>query len=177
MTCAELLRAEPHRLALLEAWLGWRGNDSVPIISAVKAEDLGTAIGYVSVLEMPSPDTATFRLVGEWYDKVAGWKLLGENFINMVAEAHRPVRSERLWNMVSTPCGMLSKANAVRPSGGEIAIQSLSLPVRPASQQEPMRLYTAVDVVLASSMAGFDSIEESSAHFGIEYVDIGFGVP
>ena len=107
-TCAEMLRASPHRLALLEAWLGWRGDELVPYVGDVKAEDLGTAIGYVSVLEMQSPDRAIFRLVGEWYDRVTEQELLGENFIDMVAEEHRQPRSKRVWNIVSVPCGILS---------------------------------------------------------------------
>ena len=176
-TCAEMLQDQSHRLALLEAWLGWRGDDLIPTNDAVIAEDLGTAIGYISVLEMPPPDRAIFRLVGEWYERVADWNLLGGNFIDMVAEEHRSTRSERCWNMATIPCGMLASADGDRPSGRKVEMRALWLPVSPTSPQEPMRLYFAEDVDLETSMVGYDSINVFPAAWEIDYVGIGYGVP
>ena len=175
--CAELLLDSPHRHTLLNAWLGWRGDDLVPTTDTVRAEDLGTTIGYVSVIEVPSPDRAIFRLVGEWYHRVTDRKLLGENFIDMVADEHRPARGKRVWNIVSVPCGILASVDAKRPSGRKVEIRGLMLPVRPTLPQEPMRAYLAVDVVMRTSMAGYDSIKYLEVPWKFDYVDIGFGVP
>jgi hypothetical protein len=175
--CAELLLDSPHRHTLLNAWLGWRGDDLVPTTDAVKAEDLGTTIGYVSVIEVPSPNQAIFRLVGEWYNTITDQELLGENFIDMVADEHRPARGKRVWNIVSVPCGILANVDVNRPSGQKIEIRGLMLPVRPASLEEQMRAYLAVDVVLDRSVAGYDSVKYLEVPWKSDYIDIGFGVP
>ncbi len=176
-TCAEMLQDSPHRLALLNAWLGWRGDDPVPTTDTVRAEDLGATIGYVSVIEVLSPDQAIFRLVGEWYDRVTDQKLVGENFIDMVAEEHRPARGKRVWNIVSVPCGIFANVDVKRPSGRKVEIRGLMLPVRPTLPEEQMRAYLAVDVVLGTSVAGYDSIGYLEVPWKSDYIDIGFGGP
>ena len=176
-TCAELLRDSPNSLALLDAWLGWRGEDLVPSVAAVKAEDLGAALGFVSVLEVPSPDRAIFRLVGAWYDKVTAQDLVGKNFIDMVAEEHRSTRSERMWNLVSVPCGAVTLTNLVQPSGWEVPIRSFSLPVGPNSPEKPMRLYNAVDILGETSTRFDDFLSLIDLSSELDWVDIGYGIP
>ena len=126
---------------------------------------------------MQSPDRAIFRLVGEWYDRVAERKLLGENFMNMVADEHKSFRSEILWNAASIPCGLLANGDADRPSGRKIKMRGLTLPVRPNSPQEPMRLYIAADIDSVSTFEGYDSVKIFPMTRDIDYVDIGYGVP
>ena len=176
-TCAELLQDSPHNLALLDAWVGWRGEDLVPSVAAVKAEELGTALGFVSVFEVPSPDRAIFRLVGAWYDKVTEQNLIGKNFIDMVAEEHRATCSERMWNLVSVPCGAVNLTNLVQLSGWEVPIRSLSLPVGPNSPEKPMRLYNAVDILGEASPQFDDFLSQFKLSSELDWVDIGYGIP
>ena len=176
-TCAELLRDSPHCLALLDAWLGWRGEDLVPSVAAVKAEDLGTALGFVSVFEVPSPDRAIFRLAGAWYDEVTARDLVGKNTIDMVAEEHRATRSELIWNLVSVPCGAVTHTNLVQLSGWEVPIRSLSLPVGPKSPDEPMMFYAAVDILDETSARFDDFLSLFKLPSELDWVDIGYGIP
>jgi len=174
-SCAELLRDSPHRLALLNAWLGWRGDDLVPAVVAIKAEDLGSALGYVSVLEVQSPDRAIFRLAGAWYDEVADRDLVGENYNDLIVEERRSTSRERIWNKASVPCGAVALSKLVRPSGQEVLVRGLMLPVNPSTPQEPMKIYAAVDVLAKASQGAGDNISEYAAAYEFDYVDIGHG--
>ena len=51
------------------------------------------------------------------------------------------------------------------------------LPVRPTLPEEQMRAYLAVDVVLGTSVAGYDSIGYLEVPWKSDYIDIGFGGP
>ncbi len=177
VVCAERLQGAPHRTALLQAWLRWRGVGLLPTTDAVRVEDLGSAMGYTSVLEIHSPELAIFRLVGDWYDRVAGRALLGENFIDLVAAEERPIRGERCWNMAAVPCGMMVVSKTKRPSGQALEAGILVLPVRPAAPGMPIRLYHAVDVELGYSLSGFDAVDLFPVPADFDYIDIGCGLP
>ena len=147
----------------------------MPIVDAVIAEDLGTTLGHVSVFEVPTSERMIFRLVGAWYDEVADRSLVGENFMEMVAENQRPIRKERMWTLASVPCGGVTHFSHLRPSGENVPGGALLLPVKPKSSDDPMRIYTAVDVFDDVSRLGDDGVSVFSLAHEFIYIDIGYG--
>ena len=176
-TCAEPLSNSPHGLALFHAWNRWRGGEQVPSTKNVMAEDLGPALGHISVLEIPCRQQAIPRLVSGAHDRAAGRYLKGENIIDLTAEEDKAIRIERLWNMAIIPCGMLWYMNLVHLSRPKSPIGGFTLPVVPSSPDEPARLFVAIDCDWNGKIQIDKPIQSIPLAPAVTYVDIGFGAP
>jgi hypothetical protein len=167
----------PNCTALLTAWLNWRRHDLVPKLSDVIAEDLGGAISGVSILEVHGPDQVVYRLFASLHADVIGRDLTGENLIDLTPVADRKIRMQRIFAMASHPCGGMPSMKLTRPSGIEVPIQVLILPVRPNIDGKPIRLYMAIDVIGEKARKDGTSVTAIPITDEIRPIDIGFGIP
>ena len=172
-----LLINAPHCRTLLHAWLNWRGDNPLPSTDSVLAEDLGSALGNVTVFEAHAPERVIFRLVAAWHEMLTDRDLKGENFVDMASPEHRPLRIQRFWNIATTPCGSIGDVTITRRSGLPTPFKSLMLPVSPGTPGKPMRIYTAIDEYGEPASLGDMALDPAPLSQRITYIDIGFGTP
>ena len=176
-SCSQLLEDAPNCLALLEAWQRWRGNGLVPSVDRVIPEELGTALNGLSILEVHSQDSITYRLVGTIHADAMGREPTGEDVASITDKADLSRRMGRLWNMVSVPCGSAMLVVYTRPSGATLQSQHFLLPVMPKASGEPKRLYVAMDTFGAAALPNDQHVGPVSIPREFSYVDIGNGAP
>ncbi len=175
--CATQLGHAPNCASLLTAWQKWRRGNPLPLVSEVRAEDLGPALASTSILEIHDPGKIVYRLFASLHADVIGRDLTGENLIEMTPPADREVRKQRMLAMVKQPCGGMPAMDLTRPSGTKVHIQVLILPVRPNDEAQPMRLYLALDL-LGETIPGDDGEIETIPITGqVGPIDLGFGLP
>lgn len=173
--CEALLREAPNRLALLRAWLGWRGQGVLPALADVRPEDIGRALSCMIVLEVEARDRIMIRLAGTQFLDVLGREITGENFVDLAPPAQRETRMEHYSNYVSYPCGVIWSADMVRASGYRTSVKGVALSV--GAPGDSIRMYAAFDFIRDTKDFEKEPLNAIPAASEIEYVDIGFGAP
>jgi hypothetical protein len=176
-TCGDFLESAPNSRKFLQAWQAWRQDASIPTAADVVVENLGSAMGSVSVLEVHAPERVVYRLFGSLHARVSGKELKGENLIDLTPPENRQDRMKRIWSIASQPCGAVFAMKLLRSSGLQTPIRGIILPVAPNAPGEPMRLYTAIDTVGPAATPDDSTVSTIPATDEQEYVDIGFGTP
>ena len=68
--------------AFANAWQNWRGDNLVPRRASVRIEDISKLLHLVSIVEVISPEIATFRLAGTALCQAMGIELTGLNYFD-----------------------------------------------------------------------------------------------
>ncbi|MBL6954454.1 MAG: PAS domain-containing protein [Alphaproteobacteria bacterium] len=175
--CAASLQDAPNRLALLQAWIGWRGDGLFPMVDAVKPEDIGSALSCMMVLEAKARDKIMIRLAGTQFHQILGREITGENFVDLAAPHQRETRMEHYSNYVSYPCGAKWSADIVKSNGNHTSVQGIVLPVGPREPGNSMRMYAAMDFTNDTKGSRDETLSMIPPARDITYLDIGCGAP
>jgi len=171
------LRSEVCR-GLAWAWLEWRGSEILPSRQDMRLGDIKTILPFVSVYEVPSPDRIIMRLAASEQERVHTMPLRGMNVLDITAPEDREIRSYRVQQMVTTPCGGWGSLMHRLASGREEPAELLALPVRPAEPDQPMQVLTAMVRFPDRNRRGAPepwSVMYTSHDF--HFVDLGAGLP
>ncbi|MBT3534273.1 MAG: PAS domain-containing protein [Rhodospirillaceae bacterium] len=160
------------------AWQRWRGADLVPRRSMVQIEDIANLLHLVSVIEVKSPEVATFRLAGTALCDAMGIELTGLNYFDFTTPEERGPRSARTCHLVNRPAGSHFVFPIVYRSGRLVPTEVLSFPVLPEDSSAPPQLFalsmSMEETRLEGTVAETDQLPLPE---GFQFVDIGAGVP
>ena len=119
----------------------------------------------------------SYRLTGALQAEVMGRDLKGVSIRDVSHPEERTSRMERLWNLVSQPCGVFVKLTLVRRSGATVPVCRLLLPVSPQDPSEPMKIYGAIDHYGEPRKLDDQPVDLVALADEFDYIDIGCGTP
>jgi hypothetical protein len=171
------LAEESHCRRFLGTWMKWRGQRVVPVRDDALPEDLGAALPALAILEVEARDRVTIRIAASDAMSLTGQKLKGANLLDLTRPEDRAARMVRLWQLVTTPCGVLTDAHLILKSGMTCPMRSLILPVTAAADTAPRLLYIVTDFSEAREPGPGDKAHIIPLSETYRFVDIGAGVP
>jgi hypothetical protein len=149
----------------------------VQLRADVLPEDLGAAMSALAILEVQSRDRITIRVASSTAMSLTGQKLKGTNLLDLTRPEDRTFRRDRLWQLVTTPCGVVTDAHVILKSGMTCPMRSLILPVTAAADASPRLLYVVTDFGEAREPGPDDKTHIIPLSESYRFVDVGAGVP
>lgn len=161
------------------AWSSWRGDSLMPHRRDVRLEEIKPLLPSIMVLDALSGSDVSFRLVGTKVVDRLGFDPAGMDYVNMARPEERHVRTYRLGQHLSQPCG--SWFIVAHPYANEVfaPTECLVLPVRPGGDQPGLQLF-AMSEHIGEGPLIWDAIgkaQEMPVAEEFRFVDIGAGVP
>jgi len=128
----------------------------------------------VSMLEVTSPDSVMFRLIGTELVRRMGIDATGQNYLDFFPTDARATYLDIVNTQINCPCGRRSVLKGREPSGILVRVEVLVLPMSYQATGHPL----LVSCFAKEESIGFDPKE--SVIKGVEdviWIDIGAGVP
>ncbi|HVJ53796.1 MAG TPA: PAS domain-containing protein [Aliidongia sp.] len=177
---AALLAAgsEPKSKTFVRAWLGWRGERSLPLRSKLDLVDVKPLLRLVMLTEVRGPDEIMVRVCGTQLSEYLGFELTGRDLLALTPPADRPIRRYRFREMAGRPCGAVFQHHHVMPSGRLYPSEVIMLPIDPDDPAKPRLLMHNFAPLRGqfTSKAVPDGQAVPLSH-DFRFLDIGFGIP
>jgi hypothetical protein len=135
------------------------GSQDLPFARDVRLDLTGSSLPGLFIVELTPAGKVRFRLSGSRIGEILGWSPNGPKLSNATPIGQLALRTDRIRNMASQPCGSLWQTKIVRRSGQITPLCGIGLPVRPNSPGEPMRIYQAIDVQPGAKWGKSDDVE------------------
>ena len=168
---------------LAKAWCEAAGDRLLPRRSQLTPRMLKDVLNSLFILEYLSPETIRFRLVGgRLTELLGGVQLTGQNNIDLVPPAQRPVRIARYLACANFPCGMHFAQPATLTTGLQVRIEHLILPILPDEAGDPLQFVGAAEELDAVEVWPGVSLADQQRTYRrvvdhVRFVDIGAGIP
>lgn len=162
---------------LLAAWDRWRGDALLPNRDDIRLMDVPELMRGAMLLDAVSKDEFIFRYAGSLYEDMYGFDFMGKNYMDLTEGALKPIRSQRLWGIVSQPAA----AVWTTPSVESIDFTGVSMPILPDDPSQPRKIMQIVMLTREISEVSHKVRAQRreniyfSDHF--KYLDIGAGLP
>ena len=163
--------------AFANAWQNWRGDNLVPRRASVRIEDISKLLHLVSIVEVISPEIATFRLAGTALCQAMGIELTGLNYFDFATAEARGLRVARTCQVASHPCGSHFLFPIAYRSGRTVPTEVVSFPVWPDEPGTPPQLF-AMSMALEDMHLEGPAAEPTQLPLaeGFQFIDIGAGI-
>ncbi|MDP7548835.1 MAG: PAS domain-containing protein [Alphaproteobacteria bacterium] len=161
-----------------QAWQDWRGTELIPRRFEVRIEEIVELLPLMTVMEVISPEAATFRLAGTALSEGLGFELTGHNYFDMAPPDTRALRVARTWQVATQPCGSLFLCSIIYQSGRAVPSEVLTLPIWPNEPSVRPHLF-AVSMALEETRMEGPASEANQLPIGegYQFIDIGAGLP
>jgi len=162
---------------LLAAWDRWRGDALLPKRDDIRLMDVPELMRGAMLLDAVSPTEFIFRYAGSLYEDMYGFDFTGKNYMDLTEDALKPIRSRRLWGMVSQPAA----AVWTTPSVESVDFTGVSMPIQSNDPSHPPKIMQVVMLTREISEVSHKVRAQRreniyfSDHF--KYLDIGAGLP
>jgi hypothetical protein len=158
-----------------EKWHSLRSGSELPLLRDFLDTPDPVLQPHVILLDAVDEETFRVRLFATRLTEFVGVNLTGTNLYEffreprLVKQVQSAVRA-----VIGQPCGILSTKRAVTSSGANLAVEMLSLPMRPSANGAPV-IAAAIDII--ERLEPKDNIFGLVQYLSAEWVDIGSGVP
>ena len=179
MVTIQQLRAVPNAglRQFIEAWLRWRGEALLPRRGQIELGAIKALLPMVAMLEIKGPDEVRYRVVGTRITEQLGFDPTGRNYAEFTAREEWPVRSYRLRQMATRPCGGALHYEETTELQ-RIAIAHLTLPLLPDMPSGSPLLLSHIEPLEPLPHPEDDRLERlMRLPDRFTFVDIGAGVP
>lgn len=158
-------------------WFSLPKTDLIPSRRDFDALDVWKMLPNFVMHDMIGPDNIRVRLVGT--DVVAryGYEITGKNYLDIIPPETRAHVSERLFQIINRPCGMVVHLRQTRNTGSAYINESVGFPLRGNDGKASIVVYQANTL--------YDPIEFEAEPGPLinmraqrrRYIDIGAGTP
>lgn len=168
----------PETIRFAEAWSRWRGGRMLPRRSDMRLPEIKHLLPLVSLLEVRGPTDVVFRVAGSRMRDYLGMDLTGCNYIDLAPEPFRPIRTWRVQQEVTWPCGALFIYPHRYPSGYVAPAEVVSLPVDDGRPGRPPMLLSLV-TPMTNRLEDPPEPGKREVQFAVEFafIDLGAGIP
>lgn len=158
-------------------WWRLRGTATIPDGNGFNPLRFGQVLAWVSLIDLPTPEDAVYRLGARAIEEGLGYRLKGLRLLDLVSEAERPVRAWRYAQMIGRPCGFYFRAEVVAANGLVIPTETTLLPVGPRPGEPGGRL-----LACGAPLGNFERVGAYSGPWQrlaetFAFVDLGAGTP
>ncbi|SDE22336.1 PAS domain-containing protein [Kordiimonas lacus] len=167
----------PGVRGFLAAWDRWRGDSLLPKRDDIRLMDVPELMRGAMLLDAVSMGEFVFRYAGTLYEDMYGFDFTGKNYLDLTDEGLKPIRSKRLWGIVSQPAA----AVWTTPSVESVDFTGVSVPILPNDPSHPRKIMQIVMLTREISEVSYKVRAQRrekiyfSDHF--RYIDIGAGLP
>ena len=140
--------------------------------------DIASILSQVGIIEVRSRTEAFIRLVGTSARDISGTELTGQNWLNLAPPEQREMRGERLWRLVTVPCGSWAVAASVMRSGIAVATEFAAFPVAPEGESTMPQIMGCFRPIVAETVRRpSDDTLDNVRSDQYRFLDIGAGIP
>lgn len=167
------LSADSHQF--LAAWKTWRREYLVPRRRDMDIVSIARLMPQLVLLDVFDAARTAFRLAGNDIEQLLGARLLGRDYLDMVAPELRACRGALLWQAVTRPVGLTAFYAVQLANGRRHDIQICAAPIQPDEPDAPMQLL-AVASNLPHLYRG-ETVALTVTGFRLHLMDLGAGLP
>lgn len=125
---------------LIAAWHGWRGAKPMPQRSDMDLVSIARLMPQLLLVELFSSENAVFRLVGNDIERLAGLRLMGRDYLQLVPAGQRADRGLLLQRAAKHPFGLVAFYTLRLPDNSRRELQVCLLPLLANEPDAPPQL-------------------------------------
>lgn len=168
-----VLSAESRQL--IAAWHAWRGANRIPRRGDMDLVSIARLMPQLVLLELFSSDRAVFRLVGNDIEQLAGLRLMGRDYLQLVPADQRSSRGLLLLQATRHPFGLVVFYTMRLADGSRRDMQACLLPLLANDADAPPQLLGVVSNLPAIRYGESHNLQLTDMR--LHLLDLGAGVP
>lgn len=159
---------------LIAAWHGWRGSKSMPQRSDMDLVSIARLMPQLLLLELFSSEHAVFRLVGNDIERLAGLRLMGRDYLQLVPADQRANRGALLLQSARHPFGLVAFYTLRLPDNSRRELQVCLLPLLANEPDAPPQLLGVASNLPASRYGESQNPQVTDTR--LHLLDLGAGI-
>ena len=179
------LSQEPEGLAALHKggkavfayWSSLRKDTALPAAEDFDLLQLAPWLSDIMIMDVRNETDIPLRFTGTAVTERIGYEMTGQNALLLQPENMRPFASKCFQFLVNMPCGAIARYTTSYSSGRESIVRSLYLPLdAPAGGVRRVVCLHVQEKFLAYHGPTGQTLSATDI-LGLDWIDIGFGVP
>lgn len=169
----DALSAESQHL--IAAWNSWRGDKPVPHRRDMDLVSIARLMPQLLLLEIFDSERAVFRLVGNDIEQLAGLRLMGRDYLQLVPADRRADRSRLLLQAIRHPFGLAVFYALRLPDDSRRMMQFCLLPLLANEADAPPQLLGVASNLPANRYGDRHNLQVTGMRMHL--LDLGHGLP
>lgn len=159
---------------LIAAWHAWRGAKPMPQRSDMDLVSIARLMPQLLLLELFSSEQAVFRLVGNDIERLAGLRLMGRDYLQLVPADQRAERGLLLLQAARHPFGLIAFYTLRLSDGSRRDLQVCLLPLLANEPDAPPQLLGVASNLPASRYGENHNLQVIDTR--LHLLDLGAGI-